>query len=82
MVPVERGKGRGKMGYEVWGMGYGMKRYKLLYRKQISSKDSLYSAGKYSHYFIMILSQIYSIKIQNQKIKKMTESTNLCAFHN
>ena len=31
-------EGEGKMGYEVWGLGYGMKRYKLLYRKQISSK--------------------------------------------
>ena len=39
-------EGEGKMGYEVWGMGYGMKRYKLLYRKQISSKESLYSTGK------------------------------------
>ena len=39
-------EGEGKMGYEVWGLGYGMKRYKLLYRKQISSKESLYSTGK------------------------------------
>ena len=34
---------------------YGIKRHKLLSIKYMSHKDILYSTGKYSHYFVIIL---------------------------
>ena len=48
-------RGRGKMGYRI-------KRYKSLYVKGISSKGILYSTGKYSHCFVIILNRVPPIK--------------------
>lgn len=36
--------------------------------KYISSKHTIYSRGKYSHYFITILSGVLSINILNQYV--------------
>ena len=48
-------------GYQ-WGnegkgtnQGYGIKRYKLLYIKQISNKDTMYSTENHSKYLVITL---------------------------
>ena len=43
-------------------LGEGTKRYKLLCIKQISSKDTLYSTGNYSHYLLITFNGVKSIK--------------------
>ena len=42
---------------------YGIKRYKLLCIKKIRNKDILHSTGNYSHYFVITLNGVPSIKI-------------------
>lgn len=36
-----------------------IKRYKLLSINQISNKDILFSTGNYSHYFVIIFTEVY-----------------------
>ena len=47
-LPKERGKGGGT------NLRYGINRYKLLYIKQISNKDILYSTGNYIQYLVIM----------------------------
>ena len=37
---------------------YGIKRYKLLCKIQISNKDILYSTGKYTHWLLITLNEV------------------------
>ena len=68
-------------------MGYRIKRYKSLYIKGISSKGILYSTGKYSHCFVIILNRVPPIKKteslkerkrERRSLKKQTQKHTLC----
>ena len=52
---------KGKEGEKI-NQEYGINRYKLLYIKQISNKDLLYSTGNYIQYLVINYNGIYPEK--------------------